>query len=59
MSKKKIIDFIEDVYASSPYLREQPVTNSDLIWRERLQELIAFVRNLPDDQFAVIAIENG
>ncbi len=59
MSKKNIIDFIDEVYTSSPYLREQPATNSDLVWRNRLQELVAFVRGLPDDQFAVIAIENG
>jgi hypothetical protein len=59
MSKKKIIDFIEDVYADSPHLREPPATNSDLVWCQRLQELIAFVRRLPDDEFAVIAIENG
>jgi hypothetical protein len=59
MSKKKIIEFIEDVYAGGPYLREEPATKSDPDWCQRLQELIAFVRNLPDDQFAVIAIENG
>jgi hypothetical protein len=59
MSKKKIIGFIEDVYADSPHLREPPAINSDLVWCQRLQELIAFVRGLPDDEFAVIAIENG
>jgi hypothetical protein len=58
MSKKEIIDFIDNVYASSPYLHE-PRANLDLLWCQRLQELIAFVRALPDDQFALIAIEAG
>jgi hypothetical protein len=59
MSKTQIIEFIAEVYARSPYLPEQPAAESDRFWRQRFQELIAFVRDLPDGQFAVIAIESG
>jgi hypothetical protein len=59
MSREKIIGFVDEVYAGSPYLREQPATDSDLVWRKRLQELTAFVHGLPDEEFAVIAIEAG
>jgi hypothetical protein len=59
MSKTKIIDFIDEVYASSSYLTKQTAGDFDVVWCRRLEELLAFVRTLPDDDFAVIAIQDG
>lgn len=58
MSKKKIIDFINDVYAESPY-PAQATADFELIWRRRLEELLSFVHALPDNDFAVIAIQDS
>jgi hypothetical protein len=49
VSKQDIVDFIDEVYSGKPASNDE--------WRLRLDELIAFVNALPDEDFAMVAIE--
>jgi hypothetical protein len=58
MSKRKIIEFIDDVYTSDLDVLGS-TANSESLRRQRVLELLAFVRNLPDDDFAIIAVRDA
>jgi hypothetical protein len=58
MPKRKIIAFINEIYISNPYL-PQTRAETDSARRKRVDELLAFVQSLPDDEFAIIAVQDG